>query len=72
MYLYLAKEDGFDDLPEPLKTGFGTPKLVISLELSNDRPLARVDVRDTMTALKENGYFLQLPPKLEPEMNYGE
>ena len=23
-------------------------------------------------ALREQGYYLQMPPKLEPEMNYGE
>jgi uncharacterized protein YcgL (UPF0745 family) len=25
-----------------------------------------------MNALEEQGYYLQMPPKLEPEMNYGE
>lgn len=72
MYLYLDREDGFDDLPTPLKQGFGTPKLVISLELSDERPLARVDVKEVIRALRETGFFLQMPPEIDPEMNYGE
>ena len=72
MYLYLAKENGFDDLPDPLKKGFGTPSLVMALDLQADRKLARVETAQVMSALEEQGFFLQMPPELEPEMHYGE
>jgi uncharacterized protein YcgL (UPF0745 family) len=72
MYLYLAKEDGYDDLPEMLRQHFGRALFVMQLDLQPGRPLARADVAAVMNALKEQGYYLQMPPKLEPEMNYGE
>ena len=48
MYLYLAKEDGFDDLPEALTSRFGRPEFVMELELHADRPLAREDALDSI------------------------
>ncbi len=72
MYLYLAKEDGYGDLPEMLRHHFGKALFVMQLDLRPDRPLARADVAVVMYALEEQGYYLQMPPKLEPEMNYGE
>ena len=41
MYLYLAREDDFDSLPEALLQQFGDPVLVIELELNPERRLAR-------------------------------
>ena len=67
MYLYLAKEDGFDDLPPALMERFGTPKLVMELELHSKRSLARENVENVIANLKQQGFHLQLPPSLEPE-----
>lgn len=72
MYLYLPIKDNFDDIPAPLMQQFGTPRFVMSLTLSRDKPLARADVKAVITALSDPGYYLQLPPKLEPKMYYGE
>ena len=72
MYLYLAKENGYDDLPEMLRQHFGRAIFVMQLDLESGRALARAETRSVMQALEEQGYYLQLPPKLEPEMNYGD
>ena len=72
MYLYLVKEDGYGDLPERLRQHFGKALFVMQLDLQPGRPLARADVAVVMNALEDQGYYLQMPPKLEPEMNYGE
>lgn len=66
MYLYLAAPDGFDVIPEALLDQFGEPVLVIELELSPDRRLAREDVEIVMCNLRTRGYHLQLPPRLRP------
>ncbi len=71
MYLYLAKEDDFDAIPADLLKRFGEPILVIELELSAGRKLAREDVNRVMANLREQGFHLQLPPKLQPELNHG-
>lgn len=71
MYIYLAEEKGFDGIPESLKQSFGEPVFVMELELSENRILTRVDVTVVMQTLIEEGFFLQLPPKLDPELHFG-
>jgi uncharacterized protein YcgL (UPF0745 family) len=71
MYLYLAEEDGFDELPEALTSRFGKPEFVMELELHADRPLARENVTQVMANLRERGFHLQMPPELDPDMYYG-
>jgi uncharacterized protein YcgL (UPF0745 family) len=71
MYIYLAREDGFDALPNGLRESFGEPILVIELELSPDRKLAREDVGRVMSNLRDQGFHLQMPPNLKPDMYHG-
>lgn len=72
MYLYLAQQDAFDDLPEVLMKRFGRPQFVMELELHPDRPLAREDVTQVITNLQKQGFHLQMPPKLEPYLHQGD
>ncbi|MCB1722998.1 MAG: YcgL domain-containing protein [Chromatiaceae bacterium] len=71
MYLYLASEDDFGCVPPALLTRFGEPVLVIELELSPERRLAREDVRKVMQNLREHGFHLQMPPELNPQLYEG-
>ena len=66
-YLYLSEDFEFDDLPSELRKSFGEPALVMSLKLSTERKLARVDVKKVLQSLQEHGFYLQLPPKLPVE-----
>ena len=71
MYLYLKKKDGFDKVPEALMKLFGEPSLVMGLELSEERVLAREDSQVVINSLHEQGFFLQMPPELEPDLYDG-
>ncbi len=71
MYLYLARKDDFDAVPELLMARFGNPSLVMELELDEQRRLARADVTTVMRRLTEEGYYLQMPPKLAPDIYHG-
>jgi uncharacterized protein YcgL (UPF0745 family) len=66
-YLYLSDDMEFDDLPAELRERFGEPAFVLRLELSAERKLARVDVASVLESLAEQGFYLQLPPKLSVE-----
>jgi uncharacterized protein YcgL (UPF0745 family) len=66
-YLYLAADMTFDELPETLRRTFGEPAFIMDLLLSPDRKLARVDVAQVLDDLEEQGFSLQLPPKLPIE-----
>ena len=71
MYLYLAGR--MRSIPCPLASWriSANPFLVIELELSPDRQLAREDVNRVMANLREQGFHLQMPPKLQPELYHG-
>lgn len=66
-YLYVSAEMEFSDLPGELQERFGEPAFVMSLILSTDRKLARVDISQVIESIEEKGYYLQLPPKLPVE-----
>ncbi len=68
MYLYLAQKDAFDSLPSGLLQRFGRPTLVLELELHPDRSLAREDVNQVISNLRESGFHLQFPPAMLPEL----
>jgi uncharacterized protein YcgL (UPF0745 family) len=71
MYLYLAEENRFDNVPGALLERFGQPMLVIELQLSPERKLAREDVLMVMSNLRTKGFHLQLPPQLNPSLYHG-
>ena len=71
MYLYLAAADDFDRVPTALLERFGEPVLVIELVLSATRKLAREDVNRVLANLREQGFHLQMPPQLRPDLYHG-
>ena len=64
-YLYVENEDDFSRVPDALLQIMGELSLVINLELSPERKLAQADVTQVMQQLAEQGYYLQIPPKVE-------
>jgi len=68
MYLYVEKKDELAKVPEVLLERFGETRKVMTLVLSVERKLARVDVRTVMDSIKDNGFFLQMPPSKEAYM----
>ena len=63
-YLYVEQEDDFSRIPQALLDIMGELSHVVSLELSTDRKLAQADVTQVMRQLSEQGYYLQIPPKI--------
>ena len=61
-YLYLPRGADFDELPKILRQTFGSPELALSLNLTRERKLARYDTEEVLSALNQQGFFLQLPP----------
>lgn len=63
MYLYVARAEGLERVPEALRLQFGEPRSVLTLLLSPERQLARVSASQVLEAIAAQGYFLQLPPQ---------
>ncbi len=61
MYIYLAEEDVFDNVPESIFNRLGIVEFAMELDLTEDRKLAREDTRTVIDNLKEHGFHIQLP-----------
>jgi uncharacterized protein YcgL (UPF0745 family) len=61
-YLYVLADQGVEQVPEALRQQLGKVEIALSLELTEERSLAKEDPVIVMAILKEKGYHLQLPP----------
>lgn len=64
-YLYVEKKDDFTRVPEALLREFGKPQLAMVLPLERMQKLANADGEKVKQALREQGYYLQIPPPPE-------
>ena len=62
MYLYLGEKDNFSRVPESLINLLGDMDFTFEFNLSKGRKLVRAEATEVMRIIKENGYFLQMPP----------
>jgi len=69
MYLYVDKKEDLERVPDTLLRIFGRPQFAMTLYLKPERKLARVDREEVVLAIAEQGYFLQMPPKIEGHFN---
>jgi uncharacterized protein YcgL (UPF0745 family) len=65
LYLYIAKKDDFSKVPDVLLNSLGRIEFVMDMELFPERKLAREDAGKVIESLKEQGFFVQLPPQKE-------
>lgn len=68
MYLYVDKRRGLAQVPEALLERFGKPQPAMTLILTEEKPLARAKAADVMAAIRDKGYYFQLPPVREEYM----
>ncbi len=73
MYLYVEKGSDLSQIPAELLARLGPLKVVMTLALTADRKLARVQTDKVLEDIQSKGYFLQLPPNIHaPVFTYGE
>ncbi len=68
LYVYLAKEDGLQHLPEPVMKQLGTPELTMTLDLQPERKLSQEDTRVVLENLETRGFHLQMPRDIEHQL----
>ena len=62
MYLYLPVKDDFSKVPDALMRIFGRPEFALQVNLAKRDSLSRVDIEEVKLKLREEGFFLQMPP----------
>jgi len=60
MYIYLAEEDVFDNVPKEIFNSLGIVEFSMELEVKPDTRLAREDIETVISNLKEHGFHIQL------------
>jgi uncharacterized protein YcgL (UPF0745 family) len=61
LYVFVKNKDDFSCLPETLISNLGNLELVIEMELTPDRKLAKENAVQVIASLNEKGYFIQMP-----------
>ncbi len=64
-YLYIEIKDDFSRVPEMLLTTLGRLEFIMELELNPEKKLARANIRQVMSALSDDGFYLQMPDESE-------
>lgn len=62
MYLFVERDEGLARVPESLLTVFGKPESALLLELDAGRSLAAANAAEVLVAIREQGFYLQMPP----------
>jgi len=62
-YLWLARRDAFDVLPESMMLLLGELRLVLEVQLDEQRKLPIEDTEQVLEHLRTQGWHLQLPPQ---------
>jgi hypothetical protein len=66
MYLYVDKKEGLGKVPDALLASFGQLALVTTLIITPSKKLARADARQVLEEIDRQGFYLQMPPTLQP------
>ena len=61
MYIYLAEEDNFENVPKEIYNSLGIIEFSMELEMTPEIRLAKEDTTAVLSNLKEHGFHIQLP-----------
>ena len=64
-YVYLPAGAEYDDLPDAFRDHFGEATAFLQFELHADRFLAQADASAVLKAIEDQGFYLQLPPRID-------
>ncbi|MBJ6137717.1 YcgL domain-containing protein [Marinobacter litoralis] len=60
-YIFVPRGQDWQELPEALRSIFGQPAHAMDLLLTPEKQLARTTGKEVLDALKDKGFFLQMP-----------
>lgn len=66
MYIYIDRSEGLARVPEDLQRRAGTLSEVMTIKLVPERKLARAKAPEVLAAIAQQGFYLQLPPDMQP------
>ena len=64
-YVFLPTATSIHDIPESIQQMMGEMEHVMKLDISPVTKLAKSDPVDILNMINEKGFFIQIPPKTE-------
>ncbi|WP_404362290.1 YcgL domain-containing protein [Marinobacter sp.] len=64
-YAYVRRGQVWDELPETLQSAFGKPVHAMDLIMTPERKLAKVSGDKLLSAIEDQGFYLQMPERLD-------
>jgi len=61
MYIYLAEEDNFENVPKKIYNTLGIVEFSMELDVTDETKLVKEDTKTVLNNLKEHGFHIQLP-----------
>lgn len=61
-YLYVEKSIGLEHVPDFLLSQFGEPEALMVVLITPEKHLARANAVEVMDQIRDNGFYLQMPP----------
>lgn len=68
MYIYLDRQDGIDQLPEPVTRQMGAAEFAMAIELTEDRKLGQESSTTVLENIARDGFHLQMPRDIESQL----
>lgn len=68
LYVYVPRESGEENIPDELRKRMGLLTEVMTLRIGPDKKLARANAINVLKAIKEVGYYVQLPPEISMQV----
>jgi len=65
LYVYLAEEDGLNQLPAPVLHQLGEPELAMTIDLAKRASLGHENIDDVRKNLEDQGFHVQMPKNIE-------
>ena len=62
MYLYVDYDDDLTRVPDELQKSLGLLTFSMTIALWEERKLAQADAKKVLSNIKEQGFYLQMPP----------
>lgn len=66
MYVYVNRAEGLARVPDSLLQRTGKLSEVMTIKLGPERKLARARAPEVLDAIGRQGFYLQLPPNMQP------
>ena len=64
-YIYVKRSEGLERVPDALMDKFGEAREVLTFKLTPERKLGLAIAERVLEQIASEGFYLQMPPKLE-------